>query len=98
MQTFIVGRHPPSNGLMEITNRKMLEILHHFASKLQESWENWLPHVAMYINGSGNASTEKTPHYIVYGSNKRQPYELIVQPRKPVYNCDDYAKVRFNTL
>ena len=64
---------------------------------LQEFSEDCLPHVAACINGSVNASAEKTPHYIVYGSDKRLPYRLIAQPRKPSYNCDDYAKVQFNT-
>ena len=33
---------------------------------------------------------------MVYGSDKRLPYDLIVQLHKRVYNCD--AKVQFNTL
>ena len=79
---------------MERTNKNILEILH-VASTLQEFCKDWLPRVAASINGSVNASTDKTQHYIVYGSDKRLPYDIIAQPRKPVYTCD---KVPFNTL
>ncbi len=61
-QTFIKSHHPPSNGLVESTNKKSLEILRHLAGHLQETWEDWLFHVAAPINGSVNSSSGKTPH------------------------------------
>ncbi len=64
-QTFITSHHPASNGLVERPNRKILEILRHLAGHLQETWEDWLSHVAASINGSVNSSTGKTPHYIL---------------------------------
>ncbi len=36
-QTFITAHHPASNGLVERTNRKILEILRHLAGKFHES-------------------------------------------------------------
>ncbi len=50
-QTFITSHHPASNGLVERTNRKILEILRRLADHLQETWEDWLSHVAASING-----------------------------------------------
>ena len=97
-QTFITAYHPASNGLVERTNRKILEILRHVAGKFQESWQDWLPHVAACINGSVNASIGKTPHYVVFGSEKRLPYDLLVQPRKPLYSLDDYALNQLTAL
>ncbi len=41
-QTFITAQHPASNGLVELTNRKVLEILRHLAGNLHETWEDWL--------------------------------------------------------
>ncbi len=79
-QTFITAHHPASNGLDERTSRKILEILRH------ESWEDWLPHVAASTNSSVNSSTGKTPYYIVFGSEKLFPYDLLVSPRKPIYS------------
>ncbi len=97
-QTFITAHHPASNGLVERTNRKILEILRHVKGQFQESWLDWLPHVAACISGSVNASTGKTPHSVVFGSEKRLPYDLLVQPCRPVYSLDDYAQNQLRAL
>ncbi len=72
-QTYITAHHPASNGLVERTNRKILEILRHLAGKFQETWEDWLPQVAV------NSSLGKTPHYIIFGCDKRLPYDILLQ-------------------
>ena len=97
-QCFITAHHPASNGLVERTNRKILEILRHVAGTFHESWEDWLPHVAASINGSVNSSTGKTPHYIVFGEEKRLPYDILVGPRVPMYSADDYVKSHIRTF
>ncbi len=65
--------------------------------KFHECWEDWLPHVAASINGYFNSSTGKTPHYIVLGSEKRFPYDLLVSPRKRIYS-EDYSQYQLKTL
>ncbi len=45
-QTFITAHHPASNGLVERTNRKILEILRHLSGRLHETWKDWLSQVA----------------------------------------------------
>ncbi len=95
-QTFITGHHPASNGLVEGTNRKVLEILRHFAGKLHESWEDWLSHVAASISGFINTSTGKTPHYIIYGFDKLLPYDVLVHSPVPVHSLDDYSKLQLH--
>ena len=97
-QTFITAYHPASSGLVERTNRKILDILRHVAGEFHEFWQDWLPQVAACINGSLNTSTGQTPHYIVYGHEKRLPYDIIAQPRVPVYNVDDYARNQLRAL
>ncbi len=96
-QTFITALHPASDGLPEHTNRKILEILCHVVGQLHESWEDWLPHVAASINGSVNSSTGKTPHYIVFGTEKRFPYDLLVSSHKPIYS-EDYSQSQLKAL
>ncbi len=95
-QTFITSHHPASNGLVEHTNRKILEILRHLAGHLQETWEDWLSHVAVSINVSVNSSTSKTPHYILYGFDKRLPYDVLVPSPVPLYCPDDYSKLQLH--
>ncbi len=97
-QTFITAYHPASNGLVERTNKKILEILRHLASNFPDSWEDWLPQVAASINGSVNSSTAKTPHFVIYGSDKRLPYDMLLQSPTPVYTLDDYAKQQLHAF
>ncbi len=58
-QTCITAHHSASNGLVERTNRKILEILCHFAGNLHLSLEDWFSQVAASINGSVLSFTEK---------------------------------------
>ena len=91
-QTFITAYHPASNGLVERTNRKILSILRHLVGKFHESWQDWLHHVNACINATINSSTGKTPHSIVFGHDKRFPFDMLEQPRIPVYSVDDYVQ------
>ncbi len=96
-QTFITAHHPASNGLIERTNRKILEILRHLSGCLHETWEDWLSHVA-FIDNSVNSFTGKTPHYIVYGCDKKLPYDVHLQPPSPLYNAEDYSKLQLHSF
>ncbi len=62
-QTFTAAYHPASNGLVERTNRKILEILRHAVDTTQEAWQDWLSQMAASINGCVNGSTGKTALY-----------------------------------
>jgi len=98
LQTFTVAYHPVSNGLVERTNRKILEILKHVVGSIQEAWEDWLPQVAASINGAINSATGKTPHYIVFGRDKRLPYDLLTQRPAPLYSVDNYTKTQLHAF
>ncbi len=74
-QTFTAAYHPASNGLVERANRKILGVLRPIVNEFLDSWEDWLQHVAAFLNSSVNDSTGKSPHYILYGVEKRLPYD-----------------------
>ncbi len=76
--------------------RKIFEILHHLAGHLKETWEDWLSHVAASINETVNSSTGKTPHYILYGSEKHLPYDVLVPSPVPLYSPNDYSKLQLH--
>ncbi len=97
-QTFITAHHPASNGLVERTKRKILEILRHLSGLLHETCEDWLSQVAACTNSSVNSSTGKTPHYIVYGCDKKLPYDVVLQLPSPLYNPEDYSKLQLHSF
>ncbi len=97
-QTFTATYHPASNGLVERANRKILEVLRPIVNDLQDNWEDWLPHIAASINSSVNDSTGKSPHYILYGVEKRLPYDLLTTPVQPLYNIDDFAQQQIHVF
>ncbi len=83
-QTFTAAYHPASNGLAERANRKILEVLKPIVNDLLDNWEAWLPHVAASVNSSVNDSTGKS-HYILFGVEKRLPYDLLTSTQQSVY-------------
>ncbi len=93
-QTFTVAFHPASNGLVERSNRKILDILRPIVTGRLGAWEDYLAQVAAAINASVCESTGQSPHYIVFGCHKRLPYDLLSSRQPPVYNPEDYAKIQ----
>ena len=66
---------------------------------MHEAWEHWLPQVAVSINGAINSATENPPpHFMVFGRDKRLPYDLLTQRFAPLYSVDDYAKIQLHTF
>ncbi len=97
-QTFTVAYHPASNGLVERSNRKILEILRPIVAGHLGTWEDWDPQVAATINASVCESTGQSPHYIVFGSPKRLPYDLLSSQQPPVYDPEDYTNIQLHNF
>ncbi len=91
-QTFTGACHPASKGLVERANRKILEVLRSIVNELLDNLEDWLPHVAASLNSLVSDSTGKSPYCILYGVEKRLPYDLLTNPQQPVYNTDNYTQ------
>ncbi len=66
--------------------------------ELLDNWEDWLPHVAAPLNSSVIDFTGKSPHYILFGVEKRLPYDLLTSPQQPVYNTDNYTQQQLHVL
>ncbi len=74
---FTVSYHPASKGLKGHANRKILDVQRPVVSGLQHTWEDWLAYVAASINSRVCESTGQSPHYIIFGFEKRLPYDLL---------------------
>ncbi len=57
-----------------------------------------MPHIAASINGSVNDSTGKSPHYILFGVDKRLPYDLLISSKQPIYNIDSYPEQQLHVF
>ncbi len=97
-QTFTVAYHPASNGLVERTNRKILDVLRPIVGRLLGTWEDWLPQVAATINATVCESTGQTSHFVVFGVEKRLPHDLLSSRQPPVYDVENYAKIQLSTF
>ncbi len=89
-QTFTAAYHPALNGLVESADRKFFEVLRPIVNELLDNWEDWSPDVAASLNSS--MTTGKSPNYILFGVEKRLPYDLLKSPQQPVYKTDNYTQ------
>ncbi len=83
---------------MERANREILDVLRPVVSGLQHTWEDWLAYVAASINSRVCESTGQSPHYIIFGVEKRHSYDLLSSSHSRVYNIDDYAKCQLKVF
>ncbi len=95
---FTVSYHPDSNDLVEPADRKFLEILRPVVGELLETWKEWLPQIAASINSSVCESTGQSPHFILFGVEKRLPYDLLSSSHTPVYSVDDYVRCQIKVF
>ncbi len=84
--------HPASNSLDEKANKKLLDIIWPLVNDLHDNLDDWLPQIAVSINSSVNDSTGKSSHYIIYGVEKRLPYDLLINIPQLVCNIEDYGQ------
>ncbi len=47
-----------------------------------------------FLNSSLHTTIGETPHYVVFGQDKRLPYHILLRKEEPVYNYDDYIQLR----
>lgn len=88
--------HPQSNGVVERLNRKIIHCLRSLINPHSIQWDTFIPFVQCSLNNQINASTGETPHYIMFAQEKELPYDLLNSQPQPIYNLDDYMKVKIN--
>ncbi len=86
--------HPASNGMVERQNRKIIQHLRTLVGVVSFTWHEWMPQVMASLNSSLHKSIGDTPHYVVFGQDQRLPYSFLLKEEEPIYNFDDYVRVR----
>ncbi len=94
VKTNIVAYHRASNGMVERQNRKIIENLRTMVGDTSSSWHEWMPQVMASLNSALHTSIGDTPHFIIFGQDKRLPYSILLKKEDPLYNFDDYVRVR----
>ena len=89
----IVPYSPQANGMVERANRRILDILRYIANS-SSAWDEHIPLVACSLNSAIHSSVNESPHFILFGSDHRLPYEFLASEPRPLYCLDDYVKHR----
>ena len=62
---FSMAFHPQTDGMAEVTNRTLKQLL--LCCAEEEGWEEKLPYLEMVYNRSPQSMTKETPHYVMVG-------------------------------
>ncbi len=74
--------------------RKIISHLRSLVGSSSQAWHFWMPQVAASLNSSLHVSIGDTSHFVVFGQDKRLPYSFLLAKEEPIYNYDDYVRVR----
>ena len=89
----IVPYSPQANGKVERANRRILDVLR-FIANSTAVWDECIPQVACSLNSAIHSSINESPHFILFGMDKRLPYEFLSSAPRPLYCMDDYVQGR----
>ena len=89
----IVPYAPQANGKVERANRRILDVLR-FIANSTAVWDEFIPQVACSLNSAVHSAINESPHFILFGTDKRLPYEFLSSAPRPLYCLEDYVKRR----
>ncbi|MEM7069993.1 MAG: DDE-type integrase/transposase/recombinase, partial [Pseudomonadota bacterium] len=84
--------HPQTDGLVERSNRTLMDILSKMVSENQRDWDRHLPFCLFSYRTATQASTKLSPFQLLFGRQPRLPIdsELLVAIR-PYCELEDYS-------
>ena len=92
----ILPYHPPSNGLVERVNRKVLDTIRHTIGQ-DVNWDNKLPSIQAVINSRYHESIKCQPMKALMGYSARMPHTWLKEPYQITYS-DNPVKIRLNNF
>ena len=84
-----MAHKPSSNGLVERTNKKIIELLRKLVTPKTINWDLCLDDIQLTINNTVNSSTGETPHFILYGVERHMHYSIIDDAIQPKANYNE---------
>ncbi|GBG88984.1 hypothetical protein CBR_g48594 [Chara braunii] len=77
------GRHPEANGLAEVMNQVLFQLLRPVISPDQQDWDLHLVRAQLMYNMSVHSSTGFSPYRLHWRREPRQPLDDIIDKAKP---------------
>ncbi|GBG80301.1 hypothetical protein CBR_g30669 [Chara braunii] len=77
------GHHPEANGLAEVMNQVLFQLLRPVISQDQQDWDLHLARAQLMYNMSVHSSTGFSPYRLHWGCEPRQPLDDIIDKAKP---------------
>ncbi|GBG59146.1 hypothetical protein CBR_g32163 [Chara braunii] len=77
------GRHPEANGLAEVMNQVLFQLLRPVISPDQQDWDLHLARAQLMYNMYVHSSTGFSPYRLHLGHEPRQPLDDIIDKAKP---------------
>ena len=84
----ILPFRPQANGGVERVNKTIISVVRTLCEPHKSSWCQNIPAIQAAINGTYHASLGDTPHYLLYGTDKRMPEDLFHKQLFPLITGD----------
>ena len=87
---------PSSNGAVERANGRIKTVLRTVITPDTVDCDVYIDNVQMVLNNTVNSTVGESPHFLLYGYEKRLPLSLLDDAKPPAkcYNYDDYITNR----
>ncbi|RWS24158.1 pol polyprotein-like protein [Leptotrombidium deliense] len=76
---FTTVYNPSSNGLVERTNKQLIQLIKTYIEKDVSKWDEVLPYITYVFNTFFHSSTKFSPFYLVFGFHPKQPIDLLME-------------------
>ena len=77
------AHHPQTDGQSEREIRTLVTMLRSFCNEHQDDWDDYLDMLELAANSAVQASTQRSPHSLLYGVEPRLPIDVALAPLAP---------------
>jgi hypothetical protein len=77
------ARHPQSDGQSEREIKTLITALRSYCNQHQSDWDEHLDMLELGFNATVQASTQRSPHELLYGTAPRMPVDVALDSLRP---------------